>query len=142
MKRDAGGFKLGPAIEPPFFRFRHECVMHSITTWCARLALSMSAPALAAGCAIPHPVPAAIATTADEAPAMTLAARGVQVYECRAAAGASAAWALIEPDAELFDTGGRHIGHHGAGPHWQAVDGSRIDGRVKARSEAPVAGAR
>jgi hypothetical protein len=142
MKRDAGGFTLGPASDPLFFSFLQGAVMSSITTCCARLALSMSALALAAGCAISPPVPPAIAAAADEAPAMTLAARGVQVYECRAAAdGATAAWTLVEPDAELFDTGGRHIGHHGAGPHWQAADGSRIDGRVKARSEAPVAGA-
>ena len=62
----------------------------------------------------------------------------VQVYECRVGAGGTPSWTLVAPDAELYDRHGRHVGHHGAGPHWQADDGSRIDGQVKARAEAPA----
>ena len=35
--------------------------------------------------------------------------------------------------APLLDAFGRHVGHHGAGPHWQAHDGSRLLGKVRAR---------
>jgi hypothetical protein len=68
-----------------------------------------------------------------------LVARGEQIYECRAAADpyASAQWAPVAPQAELFDTSGQHAGRHFAGPHWEANDGSRIVGSVKARADAP-----
>jgi hypothetical protein len=71
-----------------------------------------------------------------------VAARGVQIYECRAlpnAAGTS--WVFVAPEAELFDARGHAAGKHYAGPHWEALDGSRIVGAVKARSDAPQAGA-
>jgi hypothetical protein len=81
----------------------------------------------------------------DGAPplAATLSARGVQVYECRARAGAadSPEWAFVAPQAELFDARGRRVGSHGAGPHWLADDGSRVEGRVLARQDAPQPGA-
>ena len=87
-------------------------------------------------------VPAALQPTAAESLSMIVAARGVQIYECRApASDAAAAWTFVAPDAELYDQHGRSIGHHGAGPFWQLADGSRVVGSVKARAEAPVTGA-
>lgn len=72
---------------------------------------------------------------------VTLAARGVQVYECRAAAtGVPPGWVFVAPEAELFDAQGRHAGSHGAGPFWAADDGSRIVATVLARADAPQAG--
>ncbi|MES2973668.1 MAG: DUF3455 domain-containing protein [Pseudomonadota bacterium] len=73
----------------------------------------------------------------------SIAARGTQVYECRAdaAAPAGASWVFVGPEAELFDSTGQRIGKHYGGPHWEAADGSRIVGAVKARSDAPQAGA-
>jgi len=69
-------------------------------------------------------------------------ARGVQIYECRAKAGATdPEWVFVAPEAKLFNARGRSIGSHGAGPRWQAADGSRTEGAVKARANAPVAGA-
>lgn len=81
-------------------------------------------------------VPATLDPGAGHRELDLVAARGVQVYECRAAAG-GAAWAFVAPDAELLDRRGGRIGHHGAGPHWTALDGSRIDGAVAARADAP-----
>ena len=95
-------------------------------------------------CANPRAVdvPAALQPTAAESLSMIVAARGVQIYECRApASDAAAAWTFVAPDAELYDQHGRSIGHHGAGPFWQLADGSRVVGSVKARAEAPVTGA-
>lgn len=105
-----------------------------------RAALVAPALAVLAGCGgLTPPVPAALMPDATETPARTLAAHGVQVYECRADAGP--AWQLVAPDAELFDRKGRRVGHHGAGPHWRAEDGSRVDGELKSSAAAPATGA-
>lgn len=71
-----------------------------------------------------------------------VAAQGTQVYECRVAPpGAAPAWAFVAPEAQLRDARGRLVGHHGAGPHWTALDGSRIEGTLAARVPAPRADA-
>src|SRR6202008_2724050 len=93
----------------------------------------------AAGCATPATtvsVPEALKPGANESLAMVVAAKGVQIYECRAGQ-----WAFVAPEAELFDASGRKIGRHYAGPQWESADGSRIAGTVKARADAPVPGA-
>lgn len=72
----------------------------------------------------------------------TVSATGVQVYECRAGTGTAApAWAFVAPEADLFDERGQTMGRHGAGPYWQGLDGSRVVGTVRARSDAPEPGA-
>ena len=81
-------------------------------------------------------VPEALQPTANEALAMVVPARGVQIYKCRAKAEGHE-WAFVAPDAELFDTAGKLIGRHGAGPFWEALDGSRVNASVKARADAP-----
>jgi Protein of unknown function (DUF3455) len=99
--------------------------------------LSAAVALLGAACAtVTAPVPETLAPPAGQTLAMTIAARGVQVYECR-----GEAWAFVGPEAELLDARGRRIGHHGNGPHWTADDGSRIVGRVAASTDAPEAGA-
>ncbi len=103
---------------------------------------ALTAALALAGCAATLAPPSALQPPATEQPLMTIAARGMQVYECRAASpGAAPAWAFVAPEAELFNARGQRIGHHGAGPHWTADDGSRVVGRVLARADAPVAGA-
>jgi len=106
-----------------------------------RGALACAALALAA-CTTPAPVnwPAGLEPAADEAWLATLAARGVQIYECRRN-DSGGAWVFVAPDADLFDAAGRRIGSHGAGPSWQARDGSRVVGTLKARADAPRADA-
>lgn len=88
-------------------------------------------------------VPDRLAPGAGEPLTMIVAAKGVQVYECRAGkdAGAVHQWVFVAPEAELFDARGEPVGTHGAGPRWQANDGSTIRGTVKERADAPVAGA-
>lgn len=78
-------------------------------------------------------------TPAAASSSQRLAARGVQIYECRAAVEphSPASWTLVAPEAELFDSEGKRVGRHFAGPHWEADDGSRILGSVKARADAP-----
>jgi hypothetical protein len=87
-------------------------------------------------------VPAALKPDANESLSMIVPAKGVQIYECRAKKDvAGYEWVFVAPDAELFDTRGNRIGRHGAGPYWQATDGSRFVGTLKQRADAPVAGA-
>ncbi len=79
-----------------------------------------------------------------ETRAFALHARGVQIYACTLAAGAATpAWTFVAPEAELFESAAATtaVGSHGAGPFWQALDGSRVLGQVQARADAPRAGA-
>lgn len=87
-------------------------------------------------------VPDSLKPSAGEAAVLTSPARGVQIYECRTRKdGTGFEWVFVAPEAELFDANSRSIGRHGAGPTWQANDGSRVVGSVKARADAPAAGA-
>lgn len=103
--------------------------------------------ALSACAGVPTPTPAVqvpdtIKGAANESLAVIAAARGVQIYECRAGKdAASAEWILVAPEAELFDASGRKIGRHYAGPRWESLDGSTIAGTAKARIDAPHADA-
>ena len=101
---------------------------------------------LIAGCAnaqqvaTPVSVPDNIKAGADESLAMIVAARGVQIYECRAVKDSAGnyEWTFVAPEAELSDRRGARIGRHYAGPHWESADGSKIVGTVKARADAPA----
>lgn len=96
-----------------------------------------------AACQAPGPhvdLPPGLETAPQETWVGTLSARGVQIYDCRDSGG-QPAWTFVAPEAELFDRDGRPAGHHGAGPVWQAADGSAVSGQVRARAEAPAAGA-
>lgn len=109
------------------------------------LSLSLIA-SLAMGAAVAEQsteLPAQLRAADGERLAMTLSARGVQVYECRAVKGSPYAyeWAFVAPDAELFDGQGAHAGKHFAGPRWEAPDGSRVAGTVMAKADASEAGA-
>ena len=86
----------------------------------------------------PPAVPDALKVGANESLVLSAAAKGVQIYECRAGkeSGAADEWAFVAPEAELFDAHGNRIGLHGAGPYWQALDGSRTLGTLKARADA------
>ncbi len=66
---------------------------------------------------------------ANQTLALTLDARGVQIYECRAVAGdpAKYEWAFKAPEADLFDAQGRKVGRHYAGPTWELADGSKVE---------------
>jgi hypothetical protein len=99
---------------------------------------------LVAGCATSPAVdvPQALKPAANQSLAMVVKATGVQIYECRASKDATGyEWAFVAPEAKLFDARGQEIGSHGAGPHWQARDGSRVVGAAQARADSPSPGA-
>jgi len=78
---------------------------------------------LLAGCT--SSVPESLKPPANESLKRVFSAKGVQIYECH-----DEKWVFVAPEAELFDAHGNLSG-----------DGSRIVGTVKARAEAPAAGA-
>ena len=81
-------------------------------------------------------VPDKLKAGANESLAMIVAAKGVQIYECRATKdqGKEFEWTFVAPEADLFDARGNRVGRHYAGPHWESTDGSKILGTVKERS--------
>jgi len=102
--------------------------------------------AIVAGCAStqarsPVQVPAKLSPGADESLTMIVAAKGVQIYECRAKKDPSGdyEWAFVAPEAELFDAAGSRIGKHYAGPTWESNDGSKTVGTVRENAAAPEA---
>ena len=70
----------------------------------------------------------------------TYAAIGVQIYECKVTDG-KAAWAFVAPEADLFDSTGKRVGKHYAGPNWESDDGSKVSGAVKSRADSTRPGA-
>jgi uncharacterized protein DUF3455 len=77
-------------------------------------------------------VPDAIAAK-GETPLLTVHAEGAQVYECKADAGGKLTWQFREPIATLM-ADGKTIGRHYAGPTWEHVDGSRVQGKPSGRA--------
>lgn len=102
----------------------------------AALTLLAAVPATAQ---LPSVPAAEIKAKAGETEVMTVGATGVQVYECRAGADGRLAWAFKEPRADLTQ-GGKVIGRHYAGPHWELPDGSVVKAAPVARADAPAAG--
>ncbi len=93
-----------------------------------------------AGCAGHETViPDNLRFPAGETAVLHLKATGAQIYDCKASAqdAAKFEWALRAPDAELRDTTGGLIGKHYGGPTWEALDGSKVVGELRARADAP-----
>jgi Protein of unknown function (DUF3455) len=69
--------------------------------------------------------------------------KGVQIYTCKAKSDDPSKfdWTFKAPEADLFNHKGEKIGKHYGGPTWEANDGSKVVGEVKARANAPDASA-
>jgi hypothetical protein len=68
----------------------------------------------------------------------TVHAEGAQVYECKADASGQLAWQFREPIATLLE-GGKTVGRHYAGPHWELADGSVVAGKAVGRAPGATA---
>lgn len=106
----------------------------------ARTVPALAAAALVAACQTTPLIPASLQPEPALSYAGTLHAVGVQVYQCRAPvqAGAVHAWAFVAPEAELYGPARQPAGKHYGGPHWEAPDGSKVVGVLKARADAPT----
>ena len=88
-------------------------------------------------------VPAALQVASPEKLSFSAKAQGVQIYQWlpKKDAPTQFEWAFKAPAADLFDAQGKKIGHHYAGPTWEATDGSKVVGAVKSRVDSKVPGA-
>ncbi|CAB3751538.1 hypothetical protein B7G54_04480 [Burkholderia puraquae] len=83
------------------------------------------------------------ASLAPPEPASTVlstSATGVQIYACEYDHEHRLAWAFQRPEAMLFDASGTLVVRHGAGPSWEALNGSRITGKKLAEAPSARAG--
>jgi hypothetical protein len=105
--------------------------------WSAAAALVVLSPGAAA-----QGVPVALAAPAGQTQVLVLQARGVQIYVGQAVKGdpARCEWVFKAPEADLFNAQGRPAGRHYAGPTWEAPDGSKVVGEVKAKDTSRSAG--
>lgn len=105
--------------------------------------LASVAGCAASGIGTMHAVPETLRTPANEMLSFETAATGVQIYQCNARKDEPARyeWIFQSPVADLFDKRGNKIGKHYAGPTWEANDGSKVVGVVKARNDSPDSGA-
>jgi hypothetical protein len=83
--------------------------------------------------------PASIQAPAGEEVVLHVRASGWQVYVCQAGGDQKPSWSLKGPLAELYDTNGKLIGTHYAGPTWKHQDGSEVKGKLINKSDAPDA---
>ena len=104
----------------------------------------ISLAACLAGCAditavLPAAIPEALKVPDGQVLMLKTQASGVQIYECKAAKDDATRfeWTLKAPEATLSDYSGNQVGKHYAGPSWEALDGSKVVGEVKARDNGP-----
>ena len=92
--------------------------------------------ALVVSCASqkPVPTPAELNIPADGSSLLFSGnAEGAQIYTCTAEG-----WKLKAPDAVVVNEGGEKVRHY-AGPTWEAADGSKVVGELKAKSQVDAA---
>jgi hypothetical protein len=92
-------------------------------------------------------IPQQLQLSSSQALLYHTSAKGVQIYTCQPKENDSQkfSWKLKAPEATLYvSIGGNKqvaIGKHYAGPTWEHKDGSKIQGKIKAKVDAPVANA-
>ena len=106
----------------------------------ARSLFISAAVSLSAVSAIAQGVPPKLAPPEERPLLGRYAAKGAQIYVCRAK-GTANEWSFKAPQAELVDAQGRPFAKHYAGPTWEAPDGSKLVGKLLAAEPAPNEGA-
>lgn len=88
-------------------------------------------------------VPDGINAPATQAFSREVRAVGVQIYDCKPAKEDPSRfeWVFRAPEADLVDVAGKSFGKHYAGPTWEASDGSKVVGEVRAKNDGPDASA-
>ena len=87
----------------------------------------------------PTDIPAAMALPAHQVLVAHALGVGVQIYTCAPMKNDPMlfSWVFNSPEATLFANDGHRIGSHYGGPTWEAKDGSKIVGTVKAQADSP-----
>lgn len=83
--------------------------------------------------------PEAIRVPSSPAPVLKGNAVGVQIYTCGPKKDDKHAfeWTLKAPEASLADDAGKPLAKHYGGPTWEATDGSKVAGSLKAKVDSP-----
>lgn len=84
-------------------------------------------------------LPAAIKPPISFSAYLQISAKGVQIYARGKNDEGEIAWLHKGPEAELSDAQGKTFGKHYAGPSWEAPDGGKVIGTLKASAPAPNA---
>jgi hypothetical protein len=102
-----------------------------------------AAPGAPQGAVSPPTVTENLKAPDGQAVLMRALGKGVQIYQCEAAAADpnKFEWTFSAPEADLMNDAGEKIGKHYAGPIWEALDGSKVVGEVQQRADAPKSGA-
>ncbi|WP_158602007.1 DUF3455 domain-containing protein [Pararobbsia silviterrae] len=92
-----------------------------------------------AGLVEPTDIPPALALPGHPVLVEQALGVGVQVYTCAALKNDPTryGWTFYAPEAALFNRDRRRIGIHYGGPTWEARDGSKLIGSVKAQAGSP-----
>lgn len=100
--------------------------------------------ALMTGCSIARAgtvpeVPGTLRVPGTQEISLEAQAMGVQIYECKVSKDDPLRfeWDFKAPEAELFDSAGKSIGKHYAGPTWESNDKSKVVGELKAKDNGP-----
>lgn len=110
-----------------------------VASGCQTVATSPSTSGTSAAVAAPSlGLFSKIKAPSDHEPVLKFSARGVQIFRCEKR-DAELNWVFRQPDAELFDAGGKVVARHGASFSFEHVDGSRLLSTVAAYDEAPKA---
>jgi hypothetical protein len=81
--------------------------------------------------------PTDVAAPAGATLLLAAAAEGVQIYRCDPK-DSGFSWVFQAPEAALFDSEGRQVLAHFAGPSWKQPDGTTLVGEVVAKADAPI----
>ena len=100
------------------------------------LLLALAIPCAIAAPAEPTGISDALRASADERLDFVMNAQGFQIYVCKPHPKDAYAyqWAFVAPEATLSEDG-KIVGQHGAGPTWEAPDGSKVKGAVRQRQD-------
>lgn len=105
-----------------------------------RLQLATALAAWASAVAADAAPPPSNLIPKDAEQAFATTATGLQIYSCEYDGNHRIAWVFQHPEATLYDASGVAVIRHGAGPSWEARDGSRIVGEKIADAPSPNAG--
>jgi hypothetical protein len=84
-------------------------------------------------------IPVSLQVPAGHTLKFSARAQGYQIYQCAQdkVDPKLYGWNFTGPQADLFDANGDKVLSHYAGPTWEARDGSKIVGTVKANEKGP-----
>jgi hypothetical protein len=96
--------------------------------------------------ALPAEVPTSLDIPGSQTLLLKSKAKGIQIYVCQAIKNEASGnepdiyqWTIKAPEAELFNAQGIQAGKHYRGPTWEWQDGSKVQGKVKSKVDAPDA---